>query len=52
MFTEHIALENENLNAVNTLANPDAVVPHIRQGSCVSLGKESLPLNFRKRRGT
>ena len=48
MFTEHIALENENLNAVNTLANPDAVVPHIRQGSCVSLGKGEFTIELQK----
>jgi len=46
--TEHIVLESENLKAANTLDNPDAVVPHTRQGSCVSLGKGEYMIELHK----
>jgi len=45
---EHIALESEDLKAANTIANPNAVVPHIRQGSCVSQGKGEYTIELPK----
>lgn len=46
--TEHIVLESEDLKAANTLDNPDAVVPHNRQGSCVSLEKGEYMIELQK----
>lgn len=45
---EHIALESENLNAANTLANPNAVVPYTRQGSCMNLRKGEFTIELQK----
>jgi alpha-N-arabinofuranosidase len=38
-ITEHIALESGDLKAVNTVANPDAVIPYVRRDSVLDLGK-------------
>ena len=45
---EHIALESEDLKAVNTVASPDAVVPHVRQGSVLDLGKGEFSIELGK----
>jgi len=45
---EHIVLESEDLKAANTLANPNAVVPHVRQNSCVSHGKGEYTIELQK----
>ncbi len=39
ILTEHIALESGDLKAINTVSNPDAVVPCVRQDSIMDLGE-------------
>jgi alpha-L-arabinofuranosidase len=46
--TEHIALESEDLKAVNTVDNPDAVVPYARQDSVLDLGKGEFSIELGK----
>jgi len=45
---EHIEFTSEDLKAANTLSNPNAVVPHIRQDSCVSEGEGKHTLELQK----
>lgn len=47
-LTEHIALESGDLKAVNTVANPDAVVPCVRQDSVMDLGEGEFSIELGK----
>jgi len=47
-FSEHITLQSGNLKAVNTVANPDAVVPYLRQDSVLGLGKGEFSIELEK----
>lgn len=47
-LVEHIALESGDLKAVNTVANPDAVVPYVRQGSVLDMGKGEFSIELGK----
>lgn len=47
-FMEHIALENEDLKAVNTFTNPYAVAPYTRKDSCLNLGKGEFTIELQK----
>lgn len=48
IITEHIALESENLEAVNTVANPDVVVPCVCQNSIQNLGNGEFSIELGK----
>ena len=45
---EHIALESDNLKAVNTVADPHAVVPCGRRGSVIDLGNGEFAIELGK----
>lgn len=47
-ITEHIAFESGDLKAVNTVANPDTVVPYVRQDSVLNLGKGEFSIELGK----
>jgi alpha-N-arabinofuranosidase len=46
--TEHITLESGDLKAVNTVDNPNAVVPYVRQDSVLDLGKGEFSIELGK----
>lgn len=45
---EHTSLESDDLKAVNTVANPDTVVPSVHKGSVMDLGKGEFEIELRK----
>ena len=45
---EHIALASEDLKAVNTIANPNAVVPRVRRDSIRDMGKDGFAVELGK----
>ena len=47
-FAEHIALENADLKAVNTVAIPNAVAPAAKSGSCTDNGGGSFDISLSK----
>lgn len=47
-FVEHISLESGDLKAVNTVAKPDAVIPSVRVGSVIDLGRGKFEIELRK----
>jgi alpha-N-arabinofuranosidase len=45
---EHIVLENDDLHAVNTVSQPDTVVPYTRKDSVLVSEKNSFEIELRK----